>query len=376
MTGRDAAVPAFDGLGPDARVALIRSGYRIPGTGWQRVRAVLALGRPRTCIPGLICYALGVSYTGPASAAAVIAGGVLAFLIGFIANLHNAYTDLEEDALNLPGRGYLLLVIGYRRLPRILAAITAGMVAASVPLGAEFFLFMVLAQIGLNQYSAPPFRTKSRPILGLWVFAQAVVFPFLFGVLLAPRELLFALVSRALGGELAPASAADAFDSLRGLAMLAFLTVWFMAKGLVKNVPDYYGDRAAHIRTSATMFVSYRSAATFAVVAVVATISSLAALVALGLEPPRLALALVWLAPIGWNAWRLRQAPDTAAANRILAFDMVLSSGFIATVLLLIAPVAGSLACVLVALAVFAGSDALGFDSRRAPEVAVRRVES
>ncbi len=34
--------------------------------------------------------------------------------------------------------------------------------------------------------------------------------------------------------------------------MWFFLTLWFMAKGTFKNVPDYDGDLAAGVRTSAT----------------------------------------------------------------------------------------------------------------------------
>ena len=56
-----------------------------------------------------------------------------------------------------------------------------------------------------------------------------------------------------------PPPAAAAWQSWRYLAMWFFLTLWFMAKGTFKNVPDYDGDLAAGIRTSATQCRSRRS---------------------------------------------------------------------------------------------------------------------
>ncbi len=72
---------------------------------------------------------------------------------------------------------------------------SAVMTASAVALGAYFAVFMGLAVVGLHQYSSPPLRSKGRPILGLWVFAQAVVFPFLFGWTTAPGRMLETLLA-------------------------------------------------------------------------------------------------------------------------------------------------------------------------------------
>jgi hypothetical protein len=120
----------FRRLAPDQMAALVRSGARAPGNLLERFLVFLMLGRPRTCVPGLLGYALGFSYTGAPFSGRVLLAGFLSFLIGFSANLHNAYTDIEEDSRNLPGRVYLLAKLGYRPLFWLLFAISLFMVGA------------------------------------------------------------------------------------------------------------------------------------------------------------------------------------------------------------------------------------------------------
>jgi 4-hydroxybenzoate polyprenyltransferase len=226
---------------------------------------------------------------------------------------------------------------------------------------------MALALMGLHQYSAPPVRSKGRPILGLWVFAQAVVFPFLFGWCTEPGRMLSTLLSSILApltGSTSPPTD-EALQSFRYLAMWAFLTLWFMAKGVFKNVPDFTGDRAAGVRTSATLCDSQRSAALVAAGAMLGAYSTLPLLVAMHLEKVRVLFSLLWLIPLGLNARRLVRAVGGSAANRVLRTDMLLSAGFIATLLLLIAPVRENVGIVVAAAFLVLGSDASGLDSRR-----------
>jgi 4-hydroxybenzoate polyprenyltransferase len=230
---------------------------------------------------------------------------------------------------------------------------------------------MGLAVVGLHQYSSPPVRSKGRPILGLWVFAQAVVFPFLFGWTTAPGrmlETLLAAMTAPLRG-VAPPPAAAAWQSWRYLAMWFFLTLWFMAKGTFKNVPDYEGDLAAGIRTSATTCRSRRAAALVAAGSTALAYASLVLLVVLGLEPSRVVLALAWLVPVVINCVRLVRADDAVAGNAILRVDMLISSGFIATLLLLVAPRLENVGVVFVGAAILLGSDLLELDSRRDADV-------
>jgi 4-hydroxybenzoate polyprenyltransferase len=358
---------AFLRLDPDAKASFVRRGEFVPASLAERVRIVLMLGRPRTCVPNLLAYALGFSYTGAPASVHTFAGAVLACCIGFAANVHNAAVELEEDSHNLPGRVWLIAKCGHRRLMTFWRVLVAAMMATAIWLGLYFAIFMALAIAGLHQYSAPPVRSKGRPVLGLWVFAQTVVFPFLFGWTTEPgrmlENLLAAIGGAVMGGDGPPLAAAT--TSLRYLGMWFFLTLWFMAKGAFKNVPDYQGDRAAGVRTSASVCRSQRQAALLAAAATILAYLTLIPLVALGLEAPRALFALVWLLPVAANCRRLVLAPDGKAANTVLRADMRLSTAFLATLLLLIAPTIPSLVMTGAAAMMLVGSDALGLDSRR-----------
>jgi 4-hydroxybenzoate polyprenyltransferase len=354
-------------LDPDAMANFVRRGEFVPASFVERAQIVLMLGRPRTCVPNLLAYALGFSYTGADASLKTLAGAWLACCIGFAANLHNAAVELEEDSRNLPGRVWLVAKCGHRRIMLFWRLLIAAMMVTAIALGMYFAIFMALAIVGLHQYSAPPVRSKGRPLLGLWVFAQTVVFPFLFGWTTEPGQMLETLIasigSGLFGGEAPPAAAAH--TSFRYLGMWAFLTLWFMAKGAFKNVPDFEGDRAAGVRTSATEFGTQRRAALVAALATILAYLTLVPLWALGLEAPRALFSLVWLVPVGVNCLRLVRAVDGRAANAVLRADMRLSTAFLATLLLLIAPSSASLVMIAVAAALLFFSDLLGLDSRR-----------
>src|ERR1019366_7496517 len=343
---------ARDDAGSDVSTALVqapdlmtfvRRGGRLPATRGDRIRTLIMLGRPRTCVPGLLAFALGFSYTGAAPSARMALGACLALSIGFSANLHNVATDLHEDSRNLPGRVTLLGKVGSRWLVVACRALGVAMMAGAVALGAYFTLFMGLA----------------------------VVFPFLFGWTTAPGRMLETLLAAMTAPlrSVPPPPAEVAWPSWRYLAMWFFLTLWFMAKGTFKNVPDYDGDLAAGVRTSATECRDRRSAARLAAGLTVAAYLSLVPLVVFGLERPRILFALVWLVPVIANCVRLVRAGDGASSNAVLTTDMRISSGFIATLLLLEAPRPENLAFVVIGAAILFGSDLLELDSRREADV-------
>lgn len=367
----------FLSMPPEAMADSVRHGGAVAAGILERIRLVITLGRPRTCVPGLIAYALGYSYTAGSGVAPMMLGSLLALTIGFSANLHNTATDLHEDSRNLPGRVFLVSQLGYHELIGICRGLGAMMFAFAVALGWHFTVFMGLALAGLHQYSAPPIRSKGRPILGIWVFAQAVVFPFLFGWTTAPGSMLSTLLyslASPFTGHAPPAQ--EAHQSFRYLGMWFLLTLWFMAKGMFKNVPDFDGDREAKLRTSATVFSHRQQAATAASLATLFAYSSLSGLVALGLESRKVLWSLLWLGPVAWNCTRLVRAQDGLAGNRILRADMLISSGFIATLLLLVAPsVTNGVVCVAGALILFV-SDLLALDSRREAHVPEQPVTS
>jgi 4-hydroxybenzoate polyprenyltransferase len=349
----------FFRLEPEAMASFVRRGERVPATLFDRLRIVLMLGRPRTCVPNLLAYALGYSYTAAPPSLKTFAGALLACCIGFAANVHNAAVELEEDSRNLPGRVWLIAKCGLSNVMLFWRVLIVAMMLTAISLGLYFSVFMGLAIVGLHQYSAPPVRSKGRPILGLWVFAQTVVFPFLFGWTTEPGQMLetlFASIRSAVAGGAAPPSA-EAHVSFRYLGMWFFLTLWFMAKGALKNVPDFAGDRDAGVRTSATVCATQRTAAIVAAVATIAAYLMLVPLVALGLESPRALGALCWLGPVAWNCWRLVQASGGRAANLVLRADMRLSTAFLATLLLLVAPTRASITMVVAAAAMLVLSD-------------------
>ncbi|GAB3975284.1 hypothetical protein GCM10029978_059030 [Actinoallomurus acanthiterrae] len=351
----DLGAAAFRSLPPDAQAQAVRGGRTRARPG-EALRLLIMLGRPRTCVPGLLAYGLGLGYVGAPSAPRTVLGAVLAFLVGFSANLHNTYTDVEEDCRNLPGRMWLLYRFGRRRLGAVLVATDVFMAAAALVYGTGFFVFVLIGLAGLHQYSFGPLRMKARPILGLYVFAQAVVGPFLIGWFGAMSDV------RAPDGPI--------------WAMLAFLFLWFVAKGFFKNVPDYDGDRAVGLRTSATLFPSRAAAARAAAAVTVLAYLAMPLLVPAGASPRRVLFATPLTLVAAVQARRLVRASDGAAANDVLRTDMVLSSVFLAAVLLLQDPTWTSGALVAAGLAAIVGSDLLAMDSRRpadstAPPIAV-----
>jgi 4-hydroxybenzoate polyprenyltransferase len=177
------------------------------------------------------------------------------------------------------------------------------------------------------------------------------------------ENLLALIASLFTGSEPPPAEAAHA--SLRYLGMWLFLTLWSMAKGAFKNVPDFEGDRAAGVRTSATQCSSQRRAAQVAAAATSGAYLSLIPLVTLGLEPTRTLWSLLWLVPVGYNCYKLVLAADGGSANTVLRVDMRLSIGFLATLTWLVGPTLTSVAVVCAAGVILFGSDLLGLDSRR-----------
>jgi ubiquinone/menaquinone biosynthesis methyltransferase len=336
---------AFRALPPAAQAEAVRGGRTRFRPG-EAVRILIMLGRPRTCVPGLFAYGLGLAYAGVPSPPRTVLGGVLAFLVGFSANLHNTYTDVDEDCRNLPGRMWLLYRFGRPRLLLVLVALNAFMAASALLYGPGFFVFVVIGLIGVHQYSFRPLRMKARPALGLYLFAQAVVGPFLVGWF--------------IHGVRTPTGPV--------WAMLVYLFAWFVAKGLFKNVPDYAGDRAVGLRTSATVFGSRAAAARFAAAVTIAVYLALPLLLPVGAIRARALWALPLTLVAAAQAWSLVRAADGAKANDVLRRDMVLSSVFLGIVLLLQEPTWTSAALVAVGIVVIGGTDLLAMDSRRSAD--------
>lgn len=320
-----------------------------------RVRALVALGRPRTCTVCALAFVFGAAEGGTLGLSAVV-GAVIALLVPFIGNVHNAGADLDEDAANLPGRAALLDALGAAPLRRAVRVSVVVIVAVCALLGLWSALVGLGYAAGLLQYSAPPVRAKRRPIIGLFVFSQVVALPYVHGVVTAGADEGWAR-----------------FDVSRPVALLVtqwvFLTTWFTAKGMVKNIPDRAGDLAAGVQTSATLASSPRAAARAALVATGAAYLVAPVALAWGRDPAwPLALLVLW-APIAIaNVARMLPA-DGAAANGVLKTDMAVSVGFLVSVCLVTHPTAGVVALVVGLVLLIPAADLADLDSRRARDL-------
>lgn len=355
--------PGLFQLSPQAQAAWVRRGGRMPARLGERMHILVMLARPRTAVPNLIAYVLGYSYTAGPASVRCIAGAALACCIGFAANIHHAAALLEGNARNYPRRVLMVAKIGYRPVMLTWVLLLAAMMGTALALGVHFSIFMALALLGM-QHSAPPARGQGRPILGLWVYAQSVVFPFLFGWTTQPGEMLQTLLASVAGGltgQAAPAPEAS-LQSFRYLGMWFLVTLLYMAKGAIKNVSELDSARAAGVRNSATIYGTHAKAARVASLVTVFAYASLIALVALGLERPRALFALLWAGPVIANCLSLIRAHDRQAANAVLRMDTRLSTGFLATLVLLIAPTSISVTGVVAAGLLLFWTDVLGLN--------------
>lgn len=309
--------------------------------------AIWQLSRPRTCLVSSLAYAFGIEVVGGSWTEITWVGVIGALLIPAVANLHNALTDIAEDAENLPGRLALVHTLGARRIIRIVSIELAVIVLICALTSVLHLVIGIIGAILLLGYSAGPYRAKARPILGLVIFSMVVSVPFLLGATvgsswLEPRD---------------P-------RTLTVTVWFVFLTLWFMVKGLVKNVPDYHGDLRAGLRTSATIMPSQRSAAVVAVVGTVCGYLLLVPAVVVTRGPAQMFIAAAWILIAAANVIRMPSASEPGVLNRILKVDMLISVGFLATLAVLSRFGIEAIAVVVGSLALLAACDLVGADSR------------
>lgn len=318
------------------------SGARV-GAG----NALWQLSRPRTCLVGVLAFAFGVEVTGGPWGWGTASGAVAMFLVPVVANLHNSYTDLAEDARNLPGRLLLVKSIGVARLRATVYLGLALIVVLCAVMGWAPLFIAVVGVLLLMSYSAPPMRAKARPIAGLVVFSMVVSVPFLIGI----------VVGDDWWSARSPLTGA-------GMGWFGFVTALFLAKGCVKNVPDYRGDREVGVRTSASVMPGIRSAAVVAVVVTWVVYLSYPLVVAATGASSRLYLACPWGLFALWHVTRLLRSEEPGVLNAVLKWDMCVSVVFLAHLAILprlsVAAVVAAALCLMVLLL----SDLIGADSR------------
>jgi 4-hydroxybenzoate polyprenyltransferase len=129
--------------------------------------------------------------------------------------------------------------IGYKRLPYIVAGISIFCLVLSFTISLQFFAILSIAVLDGLFYSLKPLRFKANPVLSLVSFSGAVIFP-LLGAWVITMELF-------------------------SLPLLFVLFGYsFLVYGTIKNLPDYYGDRKAGLKTTATVFSTRKKAITMA----------------------------------------------------------------------------------------------------------------
>jgi 4-hydroxybenzoate polyprenyltransferase len=282
----------------------------------------------------ILAYVFGVEVTGGVWDARSALGLLVTIIVPAVANLHNSYTDLAEDAENLPGRLGLVERAGLRPLMFSVRGGLAVVLVSCAYMGAVQLLIAVIGAGLLLSYSAPPIRAKARPIAGLVVFSMVVSVPFLMG----------ATVAAEWGQTRSPLATGP-------LVWLVFMSLLFLAKGMVKNVPDYHGDLAAGIRNSSTVCGSIGSAARWAIWGTWAVYACLPVAVWLSGARPAMYLAAAWGLFALWHVARLARTDDPAFLNTVMKWDMSVTT---VTLSLLAITARGSVTAIAVVVACFA----------------------
>lgn len=246
------------------------------------------LGRPRTWFFPYFALLAGV-YLGPAA----VSAGTTAVALGLFAlgtaatNQLNAYTDRNEDRRNLPGRVSLVDRVGAGTLRNTALLSYVLVIVVAVWIDRVFGLVVFLAAVDSYAYSMPPFRFKARPLASLLFFSGAFGFPLLAGFVLASPEPTVPPV-------------------------VVLMTYWFLTYGVVKNLPDYGGDKAADLRTPATVFDTRRDAVLFAGVVLLSPFPLIAAAVLAGVIGVKYALLLAFV-PLVLSVVRAWRRSDSEA---------------------------------------------------------------
>lgn len=274
-------------------------------------------------------------------------GLLLSYLSGTVVNLGNTVSDIREDKVNLPHRVKIARFFGLRRLLRVNNTMSYLMILLScVTLNLAFSLFMVLAVWLMNQYSFPPLRLKRHPILSLANFSCAVSFPFGFAYLLQTKGLV------------AP--------TMEWVWLCLLCTLFFGLFGTAKNLQDYDGDKAAGIRTTATMFRTKQAAVLFVAACITSTPLLFIIPILLGTFPAAMWFVPLWslfICPVLLLKYKFRDNPDMLKTVQSIFFLYPML--FLASIGLLLFPSLTMLGTIVLHACALALFERLGLDARK-----------
>lgn len=285
---------------------------------------VLRLSRPRTWTFAATSFILGYTLSGGASLFQMALGLAVAGLVTAATNVVNAYADRREDAVNQPSRVFWVEQIGPHGTVASIVALYALAFGVSILLGPVFILVLAVGVFNSAFYSLPPLRFKARPTLSLISFSGAVALAFLSGV-----------------------SIVGTVNLLNPVFLL--VTYFMLTYGTVKNLPDYFGDKKAGTRTTATVFRTIKTAVRFSGIFLFTPYVLLAGFVLSGMLAPiylaDLGMAIILAMIVG----RMVKAKSSQELEKTHTIGFFYAISFILFTLVLTAPTLGSIVVLLAA---------------------------
>ncbi len=299
---------------------------------------MVKLARPRTWTFALLSYLFGYMATSNPIAWQIILG-VIIFALGTAAtNLINAYTDIEEDAINLPFRMEMVRKIGRRKIEYVLLSIYPLILILSIPFGLPFILVVAFAELDSIGYSLPPLRFKRNPVTALISFSGAVILPFIAGLAIAGSSLLNPL--------------------------LIFLGSFMFAYGTVKNIPDIMGDFRAGLKTTATFSLTLKRTVRLSALLLLMPYIVLLPMVTLNMLSSVYLANVIFLPFLAYWTIRNNEATNLATLEQLHTFGFIYAVSFILFNLILTYPSQISLGISALILSFILIVSKAGMDSR------------
>lgn len=297
------------------------------------------LARPRTWAFIVLAYSIGWSLTGSPFSLQYAVGLIIYILLVANVNIINAYTDIDEDRINLPRRVKMVEQIGYKRLPYIVAAISIICLALSFTINWVFSVILIIALLNGLFYSLRPLRFKTHPVLSLFSFSGAVVFP-LIGAWVITKNIIDIPL------------------------LIIFLGFSFLVYGTIKNLPDYYGDKAVGLTTTATIFRTRKQAIVAATFLLLSPYALLLALVGLNIIDIKFLWLLTLLPIITLICYGALTMPDTDNLEKLHTYGFFYETLVLSLTVFLVTNILTATVIVLTTLAATYIIQRTGIDSR------------
>jgi 4-hydroxybenzoate polyprenyltransferase len=235
-------------------------------------------------------------------------------LIGVVnVNLLNAYTDQEEDLINLPHRVAMLDRVGEKNLIAVTVALYGAATLLTLTMPFWYKGIYIISAFDAIVYSLPPLRLKGGPISSLVSFAGAVFLP--------------AVGAWTLEKDIA---STPPVILLLGYIFLTYCTL--------KNIPDYDGDRLAGLRTSATIFSTKKEASYAATALLLSPYPLLVALTSLRVIEAKFNVLLLFLPAIVYISYGVIKADTYEEHEKFHTLGLIYMLALLVLTLLIIAP--------------------------------------